>query len=432
MLTVLKIFLHINYCPGMRIAHIASELAPIAKVGGLGDVVYGLANEQQKNGDEPVVFLPNYSSIDHAIDLPFSVKLLGNYDQIYGDGEVERFKKFCLQALEEIRRENLDIIHLHDWPTALIAPLYQGDTPIVLSIHNFNHQGSCDSKCLEGLELDNMECPNTAGNINILKGGLIYSDAIVAVSPGYAKEILTKQEGAGLDQVLKKYQNKFSGILNGIDTDYWSPATDPFLAHTYTPQTYIGGKRKNRATLELGPSDKPLVCAITRLVPQKGLDMIEHALEFTLKEGNQFILLGSSPCPKTQKRFQGLAKKHHGPNLYCHFTFDERLAHRVYAASDLIVIPSLFEPCGLTQMIAMRYSTIPVVRKTGGLANTVFDDKNGYTFFDPTTDAFEEALSRAFKTHSTWPNLIKNAQSTDFSWNISAKQYQDIYFSLKK
>lgn len=414
----------------MRIAHIASELAPIAKVGGLGDVVYGLANEQQKNGDEPVIFLPNYSSIDRSIDLPFSVKLLGNYDQIYGDGEIKRFKKFCLQALEELNGEDFDIIHLHDWPTALIAPLLESDTPIVLSIHNFNHQGSCNPKLLEGLKLEGMECPNNEGNINILKGGLIYSDAIVAVSPGYAKEILTKQEGAGLDQVLKKHESKLSGILNGIDTDYWNPATDPFLAHTYTHTTYEEGKRKNRESLELNVSDAPLVCAITRLVPQKGLDMIEHALEYTLGDGNQFVLLGSSPCPKTQKRFQDLAKKHRGPNLHCHFTFDERLAHRVYAASDLIVIPSLFEPCGLTQMIAMRYATIPVVRKTGGLANTVFDNKNGYTFFDPTPTAFEEALARAFKTRSTWPNLIKNAQSTDFSWTNSAKKYQHIYSSL--
>ncbi len=434
----------------MKIIHIASELAPIAKVGGLGDVVYGLAKQQKKEGDNVKIILPHYTSIDmshlsHVKEkdgyctaeyekLP--LLLLGSYEQIYGGNEVTRFASFCQQALEHI--DDDAIVHLHDWPVAMIAPLVKNK--VVLSIHNCHHQGICKPDTLQGLNLplNEMQCPKTPDHLNLLKCGLLYSDAIVAVSPRYAEEILTPEEGDGLEGVLAEQKQKLHGVLNGIDTDYWNPATDPYLMYDYEPNDPKIGKEGNRShlyhELKMDRAASPLICAITRLVPQKGLDMIERALTATLANGGNFILLGSSPNPIVQGHFQHLAKAHAGANLYCHFTYDEKLAHMVYAASDAIMIPSLFEPCGLTQMIAMRYGAVPIVRAVGGLANTVFDGENGFTFTNPTPDACEKALLRAIDTYrnkpTEWSCLIDKGTSGRYGWNQSALDYRKIYLAI--
>ncbi len=441
----------------MKIIHIASEMAPIAKVGGLGDVVYGLAKEQRAQGEKVQIILPHYTSIDHTLlgkekevapgvveaqyeKLP--LLLLGKYAQIYGNdptSEIKRFASFCHEVMAYLENESFDIIHLHDWPVGLLAPMLKAknpDTRIVLSIHNFFHQGQCPKDQVENLPFDAIGDPHDKSQINILKGALLNSDAIVAVSPKYAQEILTETGGAGLDQVLKQKQNILTGILNGIDTDYWNPEDDPFLVYHYGMDdidTAQVGKESNRAhlfhELNMDRIKSPLVCAITRLVPQKGLDNIEKALIFTLENGGNFMLLGSSPCPDTQARFNDLAAKYKGPNLHCHFVFDEKLAHMVYASSDMIIIPSEFEPCGLTQMIAMRYGTVPIVRCTGGLADTVQDGKNGFSCIN--ADDFDKTLSKAFDTYRNhphiWKELILQGQARDFSWSESAKKYAAIY-----
>jgi len=443
----------------MKIIHIASEMTPIAKVGGLGDVVYGLSMQQVEDGDSVEIVLPYYACIDKSLlDNEKEVKpgvvkaefeglpliLLGHYSQIYGNdavSEIVRFSRFCKEAKAYLKETSFDVIHLHDWPVGLLAPmlkLTQPDTRIVLSIHNFYHQGKCSLDDVKNLNLplDELTDPHDPNTLNILKGALAFSDAIVAVSPKYAREILTEKEGSGLDQVLKKQQHKLSGILNGIDTSYWNPNTDPFLVYHYSMDeidTAVVGKESNRAhlfyELKMDRVKTPLVCAITRLVPQKGLDAIEKALEFTLENGGNFILLGSSPFPEIQSRFHTLAEKHQGPNLHCHFVFDERLAHMTYAASDMIVIPSVFEPCGLTQMIAMRYGCVPIVRCTGGLADTVENRKNGFSFTDP--EDFLKMLTQAFDCYrnqpQVWKELMLQGQKRDCSWKESAKAYRKVY-----
>ena len=445
----------------MKIVHIASEMTPIAKVGGLGDVVYGLAKEQKAQGDKVQILLPGYTSINHELlDKGKEVKpgvveaqieklpivLLGKYDQIYGYdavSEIRRFANFCFKVIAHLEDESFDIIHLHDWPVGLLAPMLKAKNPdihIVLSIHNFSHQGQCKKEAVKDLDLpfDDLVDPHDADSINILKGALQSSDAIVAVSPKYAQEILTESGGAGLDQVLKQRQDVLTGILNGIDIDYWNPKDDPFLVYHYDMDnidTALVGKESNRAhlyhELQMDRAKSPLVCAITRLVPQKGLDAIESSLISTLENGGNFMLLGSSPCPEIQSRFNDLAQKYKSPNLYCHFVFDEKLAHMVYASADMIIIPSEFEPCGLTQMIAMRYGTVPIVRCTGGLADTVQGGKNGFCCKNGSD--FAETLSKAIDTYRNephiWKELILQGGTHDFSWEKSAKKYAEIYKS---
>ena len=437
----------------MKIAHIASEMAPIAKVGGLGDVVYGLSKEQMRMGLSIEVILPNYQFIDRELLDRFKgssarfekipLTLLGHYHEIYGGDEIERFSSFCALVMDYLESKAFDIVHLHDWPVSLLAPLIKKRFPkttVILSIHNMRHQGLCKPEQLKNLDLplSELKDPHQPDSVNCLLAGLLYSDAVVAVSPKYAKEVLSEPEGAGLENVLHQKQDQLSGVLNGIDTDYWDPKTDPFLVYHYeleNPDIILVGKESNRAhlyhELNLDRTKAPLVCVITRLVPQKGLDLIEYALLKTLEFGGNFILLGSSPCHEIQARFNALAEKHRCPNLHCHFTFDERLAHMTYAASDMILIPSLFEPCGLTQMIAMRYGTVPIVRRTGGLADTVIDQANGFTFFDPTPAALEKTLSRAFHTYQNdpiiWKSLIEKGASGNYGWTRSAADYLSIY-----
>lgn len=441
----------------MKIVHVASECAPIAKVGGLGDVVYGLAKAQEQSGASVEIILPNYELIDqtlledvHQIEpgvisaklSGISLTLIGQYDQIYGGNETARFVQFCSQVKNHL--SDFDILHLHDWPVCLLAPLIKQthpDRPIVLSVHNAHHQGHCSQDVLDDIDLllGDLTDPRDPNRLNLLKGGLIYSDAIVAVSPKYAEEILSENQGDGLEGVFNEQKHKLSGILNGIDTDYWDSETDPYLVYHYPRDDVESGKKANRKHLEdelqIQETSGPLVCAITRLVPQKGLELIEEALIYTLEHNGNFVLLGSSPDLKIQTHWENLAKTYASPHLHCHFEFDEKLAHMLYSASDLIVIPSLFEPCGLTQIIAMRYGTVPLVRCTGGLADTVFHNQNGFTFDDPTPDALILALDQAFDIYSndkpTWNALIASGSTPDYSWKHAAKAYKSLYKSIR-
>lgn len=489
----------------MHIIHVTSELNPIAKVGGLADVVYGLSKQLIKNGHFVEIILPKYDTIDYSalkklkvefrelwsFEGPYqfsntfwsaeleNLKIIlmeahhpqnyFNRRTIYGcPDDNDRFIYFARTAMEYLYKSGKkpDILHLHDWPTALMAPLYKEMyvplglhlSGIVLTIHNLEHQGKCapfnlTKAGLQGedyLTESTMQDPHNEDNINLLKGGIVYADAVTTVSPTYEKEIKTEPSGCGLNKTLNKYASKITGILNGIDEDFWNPATDPHLKknyETHTPdmQTVLNAKEKNRNSIKmqhgLTLENVPLVISITRLVPQKGPELILQGLLHTLEVGGQFILLGSAPDPDTYLHFTSIKNSHpKGHNLILCFDKDEALAHHLFAAADMIIIPSLFEPCGLTQMIALRYGTVPIVRKTGGLADTIFDidtsehpvhERNGYTFDSPNTEGITKALDRALtcfnEDKKKWHTLMQQGMRYDFSWAHETQAYISIY-----
>jgi starch synthase len=478
----------------MHIVHIASELAPIAKAGGLGDVIYSLSKQLQRQGETVEILLPKYDCIDYSLlkDLKPVFRELWSYDgyarynntiwgasidglnvllvethhpsyfftrgKIYNcDDDIDRFIYFSRTCMEYLYKsgKNLDIVHVHDWTTAMCAVLYKEMYiplglrlgGVVMTLHNVEYQGKClpqniTRSGLRGDELlssDKMQDPQDPRLINILKGGINYSDAVTVVSPTYEKEIKTEGGSHGLSQVIINNQKKLHGILNGIDLDYWNPQTDPYLSQHYSQLDYQKGKALNknalRKKLGLKESTGPLVCSITRLVPQKDPALIKRSIEKTLEQGGQFVLLGSSSIPEIETIFLSLQKKlSKNKNAVIYLKYDEPLAHLLYAASDMIVIPSLFEPCGLTQMIACRYAAVPIVRATGGLADTVFEERNGFTFQGSTTKELDAALEKAFacftKTPEKWTLIVLNGLQANHGWEKSAKEYLAIYKKL--
>lgn len=471
----------------MRIVHLSAEFAPIAKAGGLGEVLVGLSRELTRTGHDVEVILPKYDFIklpNLHLEVPnfqclqyqnamWSARVeecqlhllearhpagFFHRGKIYGCvDDVPRFLYFSRAALEYLKLENkpIDILHLHDWHVSLAAPMVREVfkelkvKAIVLSIHNLEYQGKCavhdlDAIGLKGsdylkpnkLQDDNALYPDT---INLLKGGITYADAIIPVSPTYAQEILTPAYGFGLDSTLRKMRSKISGILNGIDTTLWDPEKDPHLLHHYSlPQ----GKEANRAQFPFSSMKRPWIGAVTRLVVQKGPELLEETLKTTLDLGGSFLLLGSAPSSEIRERFEKY-KDH--PQVWLHYHYNETLAHQLYASLDYLIAPSLFEPCGLTQMIAMRYGTVPIVRATGGLKDTVFDcenpkipaeQRNGFSFSDPTKTALNETLKRAFalfrKEPATFRALIRRGMQSDFSWKKPAKEYLKLYETLKR
>lgn len=490
----------------MRILQIASEMAPLAKVGGLADVILGLTRELRAKGHDVSIMIPKYDCIDYTAikDLKvfeqgikssyrkehfYNTVWTGFYDSIpiylieshhpydyfkrgcfYGcEDDMDRFLSFSRACLDFILKGSIkpDILHLHDWQTAAIAPLLKILYPkislkIVHTIHNLEYQGKCapfnlDWIGLKGkklLDYEKMGDSYSPHLINLLKGAIVYSDYLTTVSPNYAWEVTTPEGGRGLDPFLRKYIFKFEGVLNGLDYSYWDPQVDCYLLAHYSSREEPLTKR-DRATLDkkelikaalrdrlqLEPSNKPIVGCIARLVPQKGIDLIKHALTRTLEKGGQFVLLGTSPIPSITADFHDLKIKYlNNPNVHLILHHQEELAHQIYAGSDLFIVPSLFEPCGLTQLISLRYGTIPVVRKTGGLADTIKDvdyspfpysERNGFVFEHPDHTGLESALDRAinmwFNDREKWHKLMIQGMNMDFSWNKPAEKYVDIY-----
>lgn len=483
----------------MHVLQIATELAPIAKVGGLGDVLYGLAKELSKQNHSVEILLPKYDCIDYSqlkhlkVETPellsfeggkcynntiWSAELHGlkllllephhpkqyfSRGAIYGSpDDIDRFLYFSRTALEYLHKSGKrpDILHLHDWPVAAVAPLYKeiyapsgfqvGGT--LLTIHNLDYQGRCSPHALAriGLRTDaphlreKLQDPKSPSTVNLLKAGIEYADFITTVSPTYEKEIEK-------DPLLVASRHKFKGILNGIDTQFWNPEQDPLLVARYPTenlQKLLEGKRANREHLSkhlsLAKSRAPLVASITRIVPQKGPELIHYAMQKTLSLGGQFVMLGSNHHSELEKMFIRLQTelKTSKDAAIC-LDKDEALAHLIFAAADMIVIPSIFEPCGLTQLIALRYGTVPLVRATGGLADTVFDidtsqrpteERNGFTFEHATHGGIDWALERAvncFKTdQKRWQSLMQHGLKMDFSWGRSAKEYSGVYSSI--
>ena len=438
----------------MEIVHIAAELAPLAKVGGLGDVVHGLCRALLHKNHSVRVILPKYDTLDlsqvgqlEMLDLSLSARFDGaicsnnlwkglvdgipvfliepneNFferGQIYGcEDDITRFCYFCVAALSLIQKNPCDVIHIHDWHTALIAGLVKElysdiQAKIVFTIHNLSYQGLCRGEDLDKVGWKNAQLKES-GVYNLLKGGIIFADHVTTVSPNYAREILTTELGGNLQAILQQNFYKFSGVLNGIDYAYWNPATDPLLPYHYSqeePNNKLNIKKELRARLKLADEKCPLVGAVTRLVPQKGPELLKASLVRVLEWGGQFVLLGSSSDEHTQRHFRNLKDTLAGC-AYAHLelAYDEELSHLLFAAADLLLIPSLFEPCGLTQLIAMRYGTVPLARKTGGLADTVFEEHNGFLFGPPTVEALHGALDRALDVWYTQAPYVAAAHA---------------------
>jgi len=480
----------------MRIVHVASELAPIAKVGGLADVLLGLSREQIKQGHQVDLFIPKYDCFadhgatkfqqkgdpylsfygdkwhetkihfGHVGDLPVHFVDPHHPDRLFKRGNFygfhdddKRFLFFARAVLEYLKREHIvpDVIHIHDWHASMIPLLLKevykndkiGKTKTVLTVHNMSYQGVAPAERLNEIGLpaekyrhwNELEDPDQLGKVNFLKGGITYADAITTVSPTYAKEILTPDRGCRLDALLRYHQKKLKGILNGIDHDAWNPENDPYL---YPLKGKAACKRALKEALHLENGDKPIVSCISRLVPQKGIELIKRAIFRTLEKGGQFVLLGSSPDPAIQAAFDTLKKSFfQNPNVYFFLRPDERLSHLIFAGSDMMVVPSIFEPCGLTQLIALRYGTVPIVRATGGLADTVEDidnsklpleQRNGYRFDAPSEASLDSALDRAldcwFKHPKKWESLKNNGMKQDSSWKLPAESYEEVYRSI--
>jgi starch synthase len=496
----------------MHIIHIASELAPLAKVGGLADVLLGLPREQSWKGHEVDIIIPKYDCLDSNqirdmsidyLDLmsfyqeawhhntiwmgwvenlrvyfiePHHPRHFFNRGCFYGcDDDIERYIYFSRTALEFLFKKQIqpDIIHLHDWQTAIIAPLFFDmykalgyvRPKIVHTIHNLEYQGKCGANDLRSIGLDpdhyltpeKLQDNQVPASVNLLKGAIVYSDFVTTVSPTYAEEVKTHEKGCGLDTTLIQYQNKFTGILNGIDYSYWNPEIDRYLPAHYSSRE-IPANKKDRNTLDkkgyikkklrdhflLAELHKPIIGCISRLVPQKGVELMKHALVYTVQKGGQFVLLGSSPIPQITADFHELKHRYADhPDVRLTLHHQEELAHMIYAASDMFIVPSLFEPCGLTQMIALKYGSVPIVRRTGGLADTIFDvdysgkkfeETNGYTFDLPDNASLESAIDRAidcwFHNPARWRKLMINGMNINFSWDEPSNQYLEMYKKL--
>lgn len=488
----------------MRIVHIAAEMAPFAKVGGLGDMVSGLTKELASRNETVEMVLPRYNfikldglSVERSKFKSFfnnswienfalttvvdKVKLIlieppKEIDfflrpNIYGyEDDPNRFSYFSRAALDYLlsQKKSIDILHIHDWHTSLCAVLFKDHfkklglqiKKTVLNIHNVEYQGICESSTLDSVGLESSKYSLAdllvpawlTSKLNLLKGGINYSDAIVAVSPSYAEEILTEKYGYGLQEVLLKNKDKISGILNGIDTDIWNPQTDAHIKFhfdsTMNFETILEQKKKNKELLQqflgLNISEKPIVSSIGRLVPQKGPELIKEAINITSENKGQFILLGSSTIKNIQEEFSELSNKFkQNKDISINFAFDEHLAHLIYAASDYLIIPSLFEPCGLTQLIALRYGSIPIVRKTGGLKDSVFDlddpsfsNKivNGFSFSNFDKNELSATLIRAlnyfYSDRKKINRLIENGMAQNYSLASTGKEYLSLYKKL--
>jgi starch synthase len=454
----------------MKVIHVTSELAPIAKVGGIGDVILGFCRASLAVGMDVEVILPLYSKINldllpdlqkkrnfsfsygretltctvfHATYAGIPLTLLdingrsGPFcrQNIYGEkDDIYRFSMFCLASAKYLEDQLFSVVHLHDWMTAVIPYLLQKNAPNVLSLHNLAYTGITSKATLEGMGIS-PEPFLFEGSYSLLKGGIEIADSLVAVSPNYAREILSPGIGNGLSEVLRNNKEKLCGILNGIDYDYWNPEFDPCLKLHYTKdqlsnKTLI--KQELYDSLSLLSPNKPLVVAIARLVPQKGPELIHAGFSKALKEGCSCLLLADSQDSEARRPFEEL-KKEYPHQIHLEFEFNEPLSHLAFSASDLTLIPSHFEPCGLTQMIAMRYGSIPIVRATGGLKDSVTQE-TGFIFNEIDAAELEKCIEQALQlwehNPQKWHSMQIAGMSQDLSWQTPAKEYKKLYQNL--
>jgi starch synthase len=476
-----------------KILMVGTEAVPFIKEGGVADVMGSLPKELAALGHEVALFLPRYGSIDATRwslqhtgltrmvsvaggnyfvsvwqtslpDSPVTVYLLDNYEffgqhqQIYlgldQRDEQRRFILFCRSLLEVLPGLGFvpDIIHLNDWQTAPCAAylrtthrylLRHGMARIVYSIHNLQYQGRWDPSILgeaglSGAEVFTERGLEFWGDVNWMKAGIMYADVITTVSHRYAEEIQTLDYGWGLDEVLFQRHSRIFGIPNGLDWDAWNPASDSNITAQYTASDVQEAKAANRTSLRrefglLDDPEVPLVGIVSRLVDQKGFDLIAAIADELRKLPLQLVVLGTGH-PQYEQLFQELATK--TENVRAFIGFDVALSHRIYAGADFFLMPSTFEPGGLGQLIALRYGTLPIVHATGGLADTVIDVYtdpiygNGISFTEYTPQALLDALQRSlqlYAEHDRWPDLVARAMSYDSRWSASALAYSQLY-----
>ena len=478
----------------MKILFAASECVPFIKTGGLADVVGALSPVLAQKGVDVRVMVPLYASIPEKwtsqmkSECEFEVELgwrrqycgvksleyqgvtfyfIDNHfyfgrSYIYGLGgdEYERFGFFCRAVIDALPHLGFkpDVVHCHDWQTGMVPallkiqyahfPFYQ-DMKTVYTIHNLQYQGVFPIKAVQdtlGLgdslfTSDKLECYGCA---NYMKAGLVYADELTTVSPSYADEIQTAFYGERLDGLLRARKGQLSGILNGIDVDDYDPAKDPMIYANYDPY-HLGGKEycKQELQKELGLNvdpNAPIVGIISRLSNQKGLDLVECVIRELMDTGIQMVVLGMGEAKYTN--LFSWAESEYPGRLAARFAMNHQLAHRIYAGADMFLMPSQFEPCGLSQMIALRYGTVPIVRETGGLRDTVLsynkftDEGNGFSFFNYNAHDMLHTVRRAVhyykNNREVWYKLIVRGMTGDYSWYSSATKYMDMYERLAK
>jgi len=480
----------------MRIAVVASEAVPFAKTGGLADVAGALPKALFRMGHEPILILPLYRAVRRAntilsdavqIEVPVGTKRVTSLvrqgripgteaavyfleqdeyfdrDELYGlDDEeypdnCERFTFLSRGAIEAVRALGFaaDVFHIHDWQTALIAPylriLYGNDPTVggagtLLTIHNLAHQGIFWHWDMNLIGLDwkyfNWKQLEFWGKINLLKGGIVFADVVNTVSPTYAREIATKEYGDGLDGTLRDRDDVLHGVVNGIDDAVWNPGGDPHITAAYGPEDLSGKvscKRALQRQCKLPQRRRvPLIGIVSRFAEQKGLDLVARSLPQLFEENPlQCVVLGDGD--DDIHMLMDAVQKQYPDRLRLFVRYDERLAHRIMAGADMILVPSRFEPCGLTQLYALKYGSVPVVRETGGLADTVRDctpdalaagRATGFTFKEPAPDALANCIRRAvalFRDRKSWQRLMAIGMSQDWSWQASAQRYLELY-----
>ena len=468
----------------MKILMVCSELAPLAKTGGLADAVTGLSRALAARGHDVRALLPRYAhlpvpkGLTHTVETPagaFRCHELGGEtldapaargksptlylldlaeltaDRIYtGDGrDAGRFLRLAAAAagLGAALDWQPDVVHCHDWHAALV-PVLDAKAPTVLTLHNVGYQGVFAASVLAEYGMPDLgsRIPADAisdGYVNFLRAGLHAADTVTTVSPTYATEILTPAFGMGLEDVLASRPDGVVGILNGVDYGTWSPANDPFIEAPYGADD-LTPKYRQKASLSrrlglLPDQNAPLLGVVSRLVSQKGIDLVTAALPTLLLETRaNFALLGSGD-PAIAAALREIASAHPRRVAFVE-GYDEALSHQIYAGCDLLLVPSRYEPCGLTQMYALRYGTIPVVRATGGLADTIehFEAAtgrgNGAVFRDADPQGLLWGVRTAlswFDDPPTWSQLIANAMAADFSWQKRVRPYERLYRSLR-
>ena len=476
----------------MKILFAASECVPFIKTGGLADVVGALAPVLARKGHDVRVILPKYGmmaeeyrqQLRHVTD--FYVKLGWRHqycgiealerqgvtfyfvdneyyfkrNYIYGLGgdEYERFGFFCRAVLDALPRLDFqpDVIHAHDWQSGMVPALlriqydqadFYHNIRTVFTIHNLQYQGVFGIEQVKDvLELpddvftnDKLEC---FGCANFMKAALVYADEITTVSPSYAEEIQTAYYGERLDGLLRARRNSLSGVLNGIDMQEYDPAADPLLPAHYSAQD-LSGRAQCKAALQQGlgltvDPQAPIIGMVGRLSSQKGLDLVDHVIGQIMEENVQLVVLGMG-----ESRYVNLfswAEQQYPGRVAARFQMDHQLAHRIYAGADMFLMPSQFEPCGLSQMIALRYGCVPIVRETGGLRDTVLSYNhynnagNGFTFFNYNAHDMLFTIRRALRYYHEHPDVWRELQSRgmngDYSWNASAETYLSLYMSI--
>jgi starch synthase len=478
----------------MKIVFIAPEGVPFSKTGGLADVVGALPKALAAAGHEVQTILPRHRMTKPGkpmpglnsvtVPLPSGLKFAAiqdggtsggvqthlvempeffDRDQLYTvkgrdypDNHL-RFAAFCLASIEFLKRSgpSPDILHCHDWQSALVPiylrNMYQNDrffenTPVVFTIHNLGYQGLFPPQVLPEIGLHprlfTMENLEFYGRVNLLKGGLVFSDSITTVSKRYAQEIQTEEYGCGLEGVLQYRAERLQGILNGVDYEEWSPQTDKLIPAKYDAEDLTGKEKCKKALLEtMGAKNpvltRPLIGIVSRFTAQKGFDLIAQIGEKLMEMDLYVVALGAGE-PEYEGIFKTLAAKYPDKFLV-KVAYDNAVAHQIEAGSDMFLMPSRYEPCGLNQIYSMKYGTVPVVRATGGLDDTIepFNGKTGtgFKFSDYSADALFGAVKdavAAYRQPKVWRQIMLNGMKKDYSWAASAKQYVKVYQSVRK